>query len=456
MRVIHRSRFSLTRACALTLCVVLLLTSQPVAFFSGTALGQNPNQLDQEDKGLRRQSVPDYQLPDMNAVMSEGKKANRAELPRPPLKPSVGCGFRDDECHANKKAKEKIGQNLAPSSNASTNQIALQTQPAPSEKDASAPVRPGWRQRLRNWVGAVASLASTPPTSTVSTGASSFMPNAAMPSASPGIPAVKAASSSVAYTPPMFYNVKESQTDPHYRMGGEGEDLFSGNYHWGLPLVSLPGRAGLDLNVTLHYNSLTWIKYGSVITFDHDRYASLTPGFRLGFPELDGQHYLRGSYSYILVLPSGRRVVLRNVAANTYEAIDSSNFYLVTAGATATLFSPDGVQYRYTMPGGNGVYRCTKIVDRNGNCITINYVNLGVSPNIQTSIGSIVDTLGRTITFNYDGNFKLLTITQNRQGQNFIWAQFDYVNLTMSTNFTPVNYGPPNRLVAMFRINNLT
>lgn len=448
MRVTYRRRFSLTRACALTLCVVLLLTSQPVAFFRSAASGQNPNQQDKEEKGLRRSTIPDYQLPDLNEVMNEGKKAKRTELPRPPLKPSTDCGFRDDECRANKKAKEKIGQILTPGDTAPANQIASQAAPTPSQPSSQydAP-QTGWRQRLRKWVGALTSLASTPPASTTATGASSFMPSAAMPSAAPSMPAVKAATAAAAYTPPMFLSMKESQTDPHYRMGGDGEDLFSGNYHWSLPLVSLPGRAGLDVNVTLHYNSLTWLKYGSVITFDHDRYASLTPGFRLGFPELDGQFMLRGVSSYILVLPSGRRVVMRNVATNTYEAIDSSNFYLVTAGATATLFSPDGVQYRYTTPGNNGVYRCTKVVNRNGNCLTINYANMGVSPNIQTSISSIVDTLGRTVNFTYDGNFKLLTITQSWAGQTFTWAQFDYMNLTMNTNFTPVNYGPPNGMV---------
>lgn len=78
-------------------------------------------------------------------------------------------------------------------------------------------------------------------------------------------------------------NVETARVEPHYRTGGSGEDLFSGNYNWSLPIVSLPGRAGHDLNLTLVYNSLVWTKAGGQIRFDQD-YGWPSPGFRFGFP----------------------------------------------------------------------------------------------------------------------------------------------------------------------------
>ncbi|NOT60935.1 MAG: peptidoglycan DD-metalloendopeptidase family protein [Acidobacteria bacterium] len=410
------------------------MTSQPVALFRVAAFGQNPNQQDKEEKGLSRQTIPDYQMPNVAEIMSEGKKAKQTELPPPPFRPSTECGFRDVACRE-KKAKEKIGQSVTPANAATANQIALQAVPAPSQSEASAITPTGWRQRLRKWVGALTGLSQ--PTVAL-TGTQSFMPSHKAVATN-----MTSAAASVACPPATMNSLKEALTDPHYRMGSEGEDLFSGNYHMSLPLVSLSGRAGLDLTVSLHYNSLTYTRYVQSgvqkIGFDTSYYASLTPGFRLGFPELDGPITLRGNSSYIVILPSGRRIEMRNVATNKYETVDSSNLYLITYPTAtpkpkATLFSPDGVQYRYTA-GNDNVLRCDKVMDRNGNYLTINYVTLA---NNMIVIGTIVDTLGRTIQFNYDSNFHLLSITQNwANGQTFYWAIFYYGTTTLQTNFEP-------------------
>ena len=388
MRFSSRTSVALTRYFALALCLVLLAAGYPFAFLKGSSYSQSLNQTDKGDKGdkgegLRRQAIPDYQLPDLNNLMSEGKNQRRADLPRPPLKPSDSCGYRDVACRDHKKAKEKIGQNITPGPAQTANQIAQIVPPVKSQSQS------GWQQRWHQWAGALTAAWSAP---TASTNAKSFVPNAVTPKA-----AAKGVSAAAAYTPPSFSSLMDAQLDPHNRMGGAGEDLFSGNYHWSLPLVSLPGRAGLDLNITLHYNSLIWARYGSVMEFDHDYYPTLTPGFRLGFPDLNGSYgNLHGTAGYVVILPSGQRVEMRVIGTNTYEAIDSSYFYLMTnpAGQSATLFGSDGMQYRYTMPGGNGLYRCTKVVDRNGNCITINYVNLGTAPNVLTTISNIIE-IGR-------------------------------------------------------------
>ena|SRR6185295_1595381 len=62
-----------------------------------------------------------------------------------------------------------------------------------------------------------------------------------------------------------------AEVDPINRTGLPGEDLFSGNYNWSLPILGLAGRAGLDLGLSLTYNSLVWTRYASSIAFDADR-----------------------------------------------------------------------------------------------------------------------------------------------------------------------------------------
>lgn len=61
-----------------------------------------------------------------------------------------------------------------------------------------------------------------------------------------------------------------------------GNQIEARDCEWGIPLVSLPGRAGLDLGISLSYSSLVWSKAGSTISFDDDR-GDPSPGFKLGF-----------------------------------------------------------------------------------------------------------------------------------------------------------------------------
>lgn len=100
-------------------------------------------------------------------------------------------------------------------------------------------------------------------------------------------------------------------------------------FNWSLPLLSLPGRAGLDLGLTLNYNSLVWTKVGTQIHFDAD-WGTPTPGFRLGFPSVQRYYFnsQAGAWSYLLILPSGQHVELRQIGANVYEAVDSSYLHL--------------------------------------------------------------------------------------------------------------------------------
>lgn len=228
--------------------------------------------------------------------------------------------------------------------------------------------------------------------------------------------------------------------DPFNATGGGGENPLSQNFNWNLPLVGLSGRTGLDLNIALSYNSLVWTKAGNYMVFDADK-GSPSPGFRLGFPVIQPLHYnsATGKYGYILISPDGSRTELRQVANSLlFEAADSSHLVLDTSDMT--LRATDGMQLSY-MPIGNQL-QCTKIKDRNGNYITIQY--------LSGRLDKVIDTPGRQIKFNYDGTGLLISITQTwNQGQpnetEYAWAEFTYTDTTIQTNFPGLAVsGPAN------------
>jgi hypothetical protein len=158
-----------------------------------------------------------------------------------------------------------------------------------------------------------------------------------------------------------------ARLDPLNASGGGGENPLSQNFNWNLPLVSLPGRAGLDLNLALSYNSLVWTKNGNNISFNDDN-GFPSAGFRLGFPVIQQMHYNgeTGKYGFLLLSPDGSRTELRQVGSSVlFEAADSSLLLLDTTDLT--LRTTDGTQLSYVLMGNQ--LNCTKIKDRNGNYI---------------------------------------------------------------------------------------
>ncbi len=208
-----------------------------------------------------------------------------------------------------------------------------------------------------------------------------------------------------------------------------GNGMLSRDARWSVPLLSLPGRNGLNLGLALAYSSMVWTRSGPYFYFDEDN-GFPSPGFRLGFPTVQRKTFnaQTGKNAYLLLTPAGHRVELRQTAtATVYEAADSSFLQLTETGATLLVRSTDGTQL--TLVEGNGEYRCTQIKDRNGNYITVAY-------NAQGQLTSITETLGRVITFNYDGNANLLSITQAWNGQpSHQWVSFSWSTRNMQNSF---------------------
>lgn len=210
-----------------------------------------------------------------------------------------------------------------------------------------------------------------------------------------------------------------------------GNGMLARDANWSVPLLSLPGRAALDLGLVLSYSSQVWTKSGPYIYFDEDN-GFPSPGFRLGFPTVQKKVFdaqtARNAY---LLITGGRRVELRQIGtSNIYDAADSSYLRLTDNGATLLVHSTDGTKMSFTE--SNGEFRCVEIKDRNGNYITVNYNTLG-------RITTITDTLSRVITFNYDANANLISITQAWNGQpSHQWVSFGWSTRTMQSSFSNV------------------
>jgi YD repeat-containing protein len=219
-----------------------------------------------------------------------------------------------------------------------------------------------------------------------------------------------------------------------------GNGMLARDATWSVSLLSLPGRAGLDLGLALSYSSMVWTRNGPYIHFDEDN-GFPSPGFRLGFPTVQRKVFdaQTGKNSFLMISATGRRVELRQVgSSNVYESGDSSYLQLTDNSPNLLLRSTDGTQLSFVEI--NNEYSCTQVKDRNGNYITVNHNGLG-------RITAITDTLGRVINFNYDGNANLISITQTWDGQTppHQWVAFSWGNRNMQSSFSSVSVvGPKN------------
>jgi YD repeat-containing protein len=246
------------------------------------------------------------------------------------------------------------------------------------------------------------------------------------------------------------YDFATARLDASNRTGEPGVDLVSRNFNWGLPLVSLPGRSGLDLGLSLSYNSLVWTRSGDYILFDGD-WGTPAPGFRLGFPVVQGKFVddQASKTAYMLVTTSGARVSLRQTAtAGVYEAGDSSHLQLTeNADGSLTVTTTGGTNMTYWIEGN--AFKCTKVEDANGNYITASYDANG-------NLTTVTDTLGRALNFSYpDGYLKEITQTWHREVESggttqvvtetHNWARFTYADVAVRTSFPGLTvFGPAN------------
>ncbi|MEK7831946.1 MAG: hypothetical protein AAB401_12710, partial [Acidobacteriota bacterium] len=388
---------SFVRSISFTLCLALSLSGLPLP--ASTQVGQTP------EPGVRTQGPPSPNLPNIDTV----RNAQPKEVKLPPPTPAKRCRHHDKKCQ---QLKEKKAENRFTSAGDlfkgliahNRNRITRSSFDWQSGKAGLLPELDFLFGDSRRDV----SDSAVDEPATAESSRQNF-PHAFASSLTP-------------VTTAQFINFETKRMDPNNRTGTPGEDLFSGNYNWSLPLVGLQGRSGHDLNLTLSYNSLVWLKSSSLMRFDPD-YGWPSPGFRLGFPTFFGPYTnaLTNRISYQVITPSGGVIELRQVNSTTWDAEDSSYTRLMlSANGDYVLTTADGTQYIYG--------QTLQIKDRNGNLMTVAYNGWG-------QIETITDTLGRVITFNYGEYFELQTITQNWNGLPKTLVTFHYADETLYTNF---------------------
>ncbi|HKY27415.1 MAG TPA: DUF4214 domain-containing protein [Pyrinomonadaceae bacterium] len=216
--------------------------------------------------------------------------------------------------------------------------------------------------------------------------------------------------------------------------GGAG----SANFQFTAPVMSLAGR-GIDVSLSLTYNSRVWNKAGNNMNFDLDRDWP-APGFNLGFGKMLGMGVYNGgmlieadgtrhAYSGTVTIYNWGTTFVGHTTDGTfidYSYTSGTNGYLLYGQATLA----NGTRIDYNVQGPQGLYP-TRITNANGNYITITYVN-NTGPRIQT----VTDTLGRTVTFHYDSVNRLTAITApGLNGGTRTLIRLHYSQLTLNTSF---------------------
>ncbi len=204
--------------------------------------------------------------------------------------------------------------------------------------------------------------------------------------------------------------------------------LGSGSYNYDIPLLFLPGRNGLNVNLVAHYNSGIWSEdtRRRTITFNADR-DNPSYGFRIDYGFIDAQ-----STTWILTEPDGTK---HAIDPDLLTTTDGSNIKFDSAQLTATYRNGNVVFYEYTSSAANFL-RPIRIRDTNGNFITISYI-----AGKDFSINTIIDTLGRQVAFGYDGAGKLTSISSGSRTIAFSWNASPYF-LTYSFSQLTVSDSP--------------
>ncbi len=230
---------------------------------------------------------------------------------------------------------------------------------------------------------------------------------------------------------PLTQNVRGQGTVLAARAkGGHGRTptiAGSQSSFYAIPILHLPGRNGLDLDLTLYYNSRVWTidKVNNTATFNADNDFPIY-GFRLNFGFLEGP---TGS-SYIWTGPDGSKHLLNSSG----DSQDST--YVHYDSASKTLRMKNGTAWVFEQVGTTTTYRPIKILDTSGNFISIVY-SAATGANNQ-AITTITDSLGRQIAFNYDTSNRLTSVTAPAYGGSGTTtiATFTWSTATLNYSFS--------------------
>lgn len=233
--------------------------------------------------------------------------------------------------------------------------------------------------------------------------------------------------------------------------GGKLEDdggSLSGNYTIVIPLLDVPGR-GLPMQLNMYFSSQLWAEFkdpgnpaATALAFDMDSDWP-SPGWSLGFGKISASNLLIGAdNSRQQVIKTGTRTTARGVASvnvvigNSLIKIEKCCYS--DRLRQAVLRTGDGGYIEYFSPEPNydkSVYYPTRIVDKNGNYISITYRRTVDGHPAPPALDSIVDTAKRRIQFHYDLDGLLTAISGPAfGGGRRAYARFVYSKRTINVN----------------------
>jgi len=228
----------------------------------------------------------------------------------------------------------------------------------------------------------------------------------------------------------------------------------SNNFHIQAPIVTLPGR-GLDLKLGLLYISRLWSKSNNAsnqIIFNADR-DQIAPGWSLSV----GRMINMVDAGAFLIDPDGTRhsftgqlTINQSTGERYFAAVTNDGSFIEYAIYTRGIGTgsvdtsgmaryPDGTTVQFggalSIENSSNIYvlYSAAILNSNGNRIICNYSS--------GKIRTIIDTLGRVVTFNYDTNQLLTSITaaglkdDNGNVVNRTLIRLHYKQLTLDATF---------------------
>ena len=183
------------------------------------------------------------------------------------------------------------------------------------------------------------------------------------------------------------------------------------NYLLTIPIMTLPGR-GLNLALSLFYNSQVWTTQGTSLVFDTDDWPAA--GWSLSLGKITGLTTNRGAlqdadgtlHPYAATYYKANNGIWR-LSAHTTDGslIDYTAGVAAQNGpVTAIAQYPDGTAVLYEAMRGATLY-ATRIRDANGNFISVSSV---IIRDRKSRVSRI--QIGRTVEFEYDSNEHLTAI----------------------------------------------
>ncbi len=220
-------------------------------------------------------------------------------------------------------------------------------------------------------------------------------------------------------------------------------NLANGNLSLQIPLLSLPGRNGLNLVLTAQYDSKIWTPSaayngGSDITYTWKAEKKDKPlgalGWQLSWPSIhegpfiyDQAGNLVGHGDYIVTLPNGGKHNLG--ALSPFLDSEDGSFLRINSynPNDVLVYEKNGTVIHF--PGASSVgTSANKIEDTDGNYIS-------------TNANGIVDTLGRQITLTYT-TYGLTGISYQDSNGNTQTVTLNYTALTLMSTTQGQYYTP--------------